>query len=417
MYDNIFNYILYIKQNFVIHKHLFVNSVFIGILYKKGEVFLKLQAGEISNKELVNLWGTKRQKENYIKDKKLDSRVKERIMKKAQKVCKIEDLGGGKYVVHKIYNPKTKVYEAKMESLNQGLCQYLAPLILHKLLYEQDKNYKIMLPFFGWAKRFEIINENYPLVKHNQEEMARYLGISQDIIFDYFSIMDSCIKYYLDKCLAVFESNSVDLIIHTTDVMARRVSVSISDKTHLGIDIYCNYKDEALDDEEIKFVIDCEKRAWRKANLSKPQEKYYGIKSGIYWRELKRLLSKQDILFTYKVHNLFCKDKDRVKKAMQRFNSVNIFNEDKLVQAFHNAFLDYIENKAGLRQKRELNDSKKVFRLAETYVADFKCLSTVTIPKDAESLHDKLETDIKKVMELYNINIIHGGEDTESSKE
>jgi len=76
MYSKVSTYInTYVKRLLYIFK----------IILK--EDITKLIEGEISTKELLELFGTDKQKENYIKNKKLNSGNKSSIIKKASKFC------------------------------------------------------------------------------------------------------------------------------------------------------------------------------------------------------------------------------------------------------------------------------------------------------------------------------------------
>ena len=375
---------------------------------------MKIKTGEINNKHLVELFGTEKQKEIFFKDKKLNSGIKKRLLEKAKRYCEIEDLTQGKYLIHKIYTIKN---ENCLIPLYKGLSKYLTPLILIKLLEEQDENYKITLPFLGWAKNFEMINDNYPLLKYHRKAGSEYLKINENIMFEYFEKMDECIKYYLDKILTILGNKSgLDLIEFDSITMVRKLYLNQALDTN-KIDIKGNWFDEIISDEDRKFVIDCENKAKDKAKIINNQEKFYGTKSHIYKNELKKLLSKRNIIFTYSAYNIFCKNKGEIKNIIEQFTSILSCNTNDLVQTFNETFIDYIENKAVNRQNREqnkFNDDNneniiKRYRLAESYVSNFKALSELTVKRDAKDLKSELNLnnleDILSEYSTYNLYI------------
>ena len=65
---------------------------------------MKLKVGEIDTKKLLDYFGTDKQIFNYKRDKKLNSTAKTRILTKASKFCEIEDVGQGKFIIHKVSN-------------------------------------------------------------------------------------------------------------------------------------------------------------------------------------------------------------------------------------------------------------------------------------------------------------------------
>ena len=373
-----------------------------------------LKTGELDTKELISLFGTPKLQERYIKEKKLGGKDKKSLLIKAKRYCEIEDLTQGKYLIHKVYTIKN---ENCLFPLCKGLSKYLTPLILIKLLEEQDQNYKITLPFLGWAKNLEMINDNYPLLKYHQKAGSEYLKINENIMFEYFEKMDECIKYYLDKILTTLGNKSgLDLIEFDSITMVRKIYLDQALDMN-KINVTGNWFDEIISDEDRKFVIDCENKAKDKAKIINNQEKFYGTKSHIYKNELKTLLNERNIIFTYSAYNIFCKNKEEVKNIIEQFTSMLSCKTNDLVQTFNDTFIDYIENKATNRQNREqnkFNDDNneniiKRYRLTESYVSNFKALSELTVKRDAEDLRYELNLnnleDILSEYSTYNLYI------------
>ena len=63
----------------------------------------KIKIGEINTKEIVNLFGTEKAKNKCKQGGYISGREKELLLNKAQKFCNIEDLGQGKFIIHKVY--------------------------------------------------------------------------------------------------------------------------------------------------------------------------------------------------------------------------------------------------------------------------------------------------------------------------
>jgi len=392
---------------------------------------LDIKLGEINTKEFLEIFGTEKQNQVYIKNKRLNSGIKKRLFVKAQKYCDIEDLTQGKYLIHKVYT--TDINDAIIP-LKKGLSKYLTPLILQKLLVDQDKNYKITLSLLGWARQLEMINDNYPFIKYNQEKSSEHLNMDKKIVYDYFERMDECMKYHLDKCLSKLSNKrELNLIEYDSVKMVRKSNITTERNEKGGFNIVCNDPiNEVISDEDRKFVIDCENEAELKAGITKQQEKFYGLTSIIYNKELKKLLSQRNILFTYNAYNIFCKNKNLVEQALSNFDT-NV-DEQSFIQEFHENFLEYIENKATLRQKQEfkkqeenikcLNQKTKTnknqdekeelkikyikeYRLVKSYVNNFKSLSELTILPDSEDFSENITIDKDDIMNKHNINLIY----------
>ena len=378
---------------------------------------MKLIEGEISTKELLELFGTDKQKENYIKNKKLNSGNKSSIIKKASKFCEIADLGKGKFKIHKVFN--LNMDDELLFPLLRGLSQYITPLILFRLLNEQDENYKMTLSFISWAKKFEIVNSNYSFMRIYQQKSSEYLNMDIETMFDYFEKMDDCIKYYLEKILKILSNESgLDLIEFDSVTKVRKI---IRDQNDEDIDILfeCDSIDEIISDEDRKFVIDCENKAKEESGITDNREKFYGMKSKLYKKILSKLLIKRNILFTYQAYNIFCKNKKEVEKVLSKFDSILDYRDEKFIETFNNIFIEYIKDKANKVSKREkekynklLEDCKKnsqeinyfkKYRLADAYINDFKSLSELTVPKNFKDLTKEIEI---TVADKYHIGAV-----------
>lgn len=379
---------------------------------------MNLKKGEINTKEFVDTFGTEKQKQSYVKNKRLGGRDKELLLNKANKFCHIEDLGQGKYIIHKIYGVKK---EDLILPLKKGLYNYLTPLILSKLVdeYYQNNNFKITLPFLGWAKKFEIVNENYSLIKYHQDVSSLTFEIDKDIMFEYFEKMDDCIRYYMQECLSeLSKASGLNLIEFDSIKMVRKQKLVYEENQQGGLDITTEEWDEVISDEDRKYVYACEEKAAKKAGITENKEKFYGVKSFIYSRELKELLKKKDILFTYSAFNIYCKNIDNIKTTLKKFADVNLNDNKGFVEAFNEKFIEYIDKKAkGIHKKElkkvhELNiDEKyiKEYRKDEGYIITYNKLSDLTIKTDTPSIKDKIgikDNDPKSIMEKFNINIV-----------
>ena len=375
---------------------------------------MNLKKGKITNKELVESFGTNNLIDRYQRDNKITGRDKQLLLNKAKKFCNIEDLGRGQYIIHKIYGVEK---DDLILPLKKGLYNFLTPLILSKLVEEhyQNNNFKITLPFLGWAKKFDIVNDNYSLIKYNQNKSSEQLGIDKETMFEYFEKMDDCIKYYMQECLTTLSKQSgLDLIDFDSIKMVRKQKLISEPNDNGGIDLIPSEWDEVVSDNDRKFVYDCESKAKAFANIVDNKEKFYGTKSLIYNKELKRLLRERNILFMYSAFNIYCKNIDEIKKTFTKFADVTLDNNNNFITTFNEKFLEYIDKKAknihNKEQKKEDNADKKYiksYRLVETYIDNFNLLSDTTIKVGAENLKDKIKTDdTQSIMEKFNINII-----------
>ena len=346
---------------------------------------MNINIGEITLKELVNIFGTEKQKKKINNKKYLGGREKDLLLIKAKKFCDIENLTKSKYLIHKVYDIKE---DDPILPLTKGLNKYLVPLILSRILEEsEDGGLELTLSFLGWAKKFEMINDNYSVIKYNQEKSAKELDISPDVMFEYFEKIDDCIRYYIDKCLYVLkDKNGLELIDVESVTMVSKIETDIE-----GLNVYCDPINEPISSEDRKFVYKCEQEAKDIAHITKNQEKYYGFKSHIYRNELRKLLKTKNILFTYEAYNIYCKDINETKKTLSKFEDINN-NPDEFINLFTEYFIDYIEKKAINRHNKELlkqdnNERIKSYRILKKYISDYRGLSELTISKKAENMY------------------------------
>jgi len=377
----------------------------------------KIKLGNLNTKEFVEMFGTDKLKIRYKKDKSITGRDKELLLKKASKYCDIQDLSQGKYNITKIY---TADKEDLILPLKKGLNKFLTPLILNKLIeLDCDNNFKFTLSLLKWAKQFEIINENYGFIKFNQDKCFTHLNVEPDTMLEYFNKIDSCIKYYFEKNLAILSDKSgLDLIDYESFQKVRKLFTNNDKNAEGGYDIGGKYIDEIISDDDRKFYYECERIAKERAGITRVQEKFYGKKSYIYKRELKVLLSERHILFMYPVYNIYCKDANEVRKTLAKFNDVDTSPEE-FVRVFNEKFVEYIEKKATSRHNKEIELSLDVenikiikpHRLLESYINDYRNLSEITINRDSENVEkkydiktDTVEDNMKKLNSSCTIN-------------
>lgn len=375
----------------------------------------EIKKGNLKTKDLVDMFGTKKQKHNYQRDKKLGGSAKQRILTKARKYCDIEDLGQGNFIIHKVYIENK---DDPIVLLKKGLYASLAPMILVKLAEEHynNNNFKITLPFLGWAKMFDVVNENYSLIKYNQNKSSDELEIDKDIMLEYFEKMDDCIRYYLQECLTILSKPSgLDLIDFDAIRMVRKKRVVTQENENGGVDITPKEWDEVLSDSDRKFVYACEDKAKEFAGIVHNKEKFYGTKSLIYNSELKRLLKERDILFTYSAFNIYCKNIKNIEATLDKLQDKNVNSNAEFVKFFNDKFIEYIDNKAKRLHNNELkkvsgtNAYIKEYRLDESYLNEYNRLSNLTIKIDTPSLKQVIGIDdnsTESIMEKFNINIV-----------
>lgn len=103
-----------------------------------------IKTGKITERELVQLFGSDAQKKSYKENGRFIGNYKNTIFKKINKYCKIEECD--KEDGRRMYNI-TDIYAYPLPSnfnkMNQSLYQYIVPLLLTNLINGHDKHNNI----------------------------------------------------------------------------------------------------------------------------------------------------------------------------------------------------------------------------------------------------------------------------------
>jgi hypothetical protein len=312
--------------------------------------------------------------------------MKQSLLNKASLYCEIKDLGNGQYKITKVFTEPKPAVLSKMQS---GLYQYMSPLILIKLLKEHDENNKATFPLLDWALYIEMINKNYAPMKYNQETASEYLDINIEIINEFFEKMDDSMRYYIENCLEYLRK--ADVLVWYKVPMVRKRNIKRVELDNSDIGLACSYIDGRATDEEIKYIISCSELIRTKLGIKNKSECFYGGRAEIYRTELNKLLRQRDILYFYDSYEVYYTNLDRCNNLLEEFSYKN---ENDLVKKFNSEFINNIVTNAQKRHDKDIAEEiVKQYRLEETYVANFKVLSDLTVDK-------KQKKNIYKLMKI-----------------
>lgn len=337
-----------------------------------------IKNGIISSKELVDLFGTEKQKESYEKNGRFIGDIKKSLISKAQRMCNIQPNGDGTYSILEVYEyPAPKNFN----KLSTGIYQYMAPIILSKLLNESDINNKIILPLFDFANMITMTNKNYKPAKYNQACVGEFLDINQSVVAEFFDKVDYSIRYYIESCLNYLKT--ADVLEWYKVPMVKKRKMEMGESKDGVIPLICERTDERASDEEVKYIIDCREQVKDELKISNRSECFYGSKAKKYKERLQELLKIRDILYFYESYEVFYTNIDRCKALLSKFD------ETDLIANFNRYFIDYIlENARGRQLDTEV---VKKYRLEEGYLSGFNLLSAWTIDsKQTKNIREEL---------------------------
>lgn len=328
-----------------------------------------LEKGVYTERELVEIFGTEKQKESYTKNNRFIGNNKQYILSKAQRVCNINHINNGTYEVVEIYKHPVP---NNFNKLNSGIYQYMSPIILLKLLTESDQNNKITFPLFDLANMITMTNKNYKPAKYNQGLVGEFLDVDQNVVSEFFEKVDYSVRYYIESCLNYLKA--ADVLEWFKAPMVKKRRMEMGSTVDGVIPLVCERTDERATDEEIKFINDCKEQVRLELKITNRSECFYGGKAQLYKKRLQELLKNKDILYSYETYNIFYTNIDRCKSLLSKFE----YDESTLLGEFNKYFIDYILENAKERQMNKEEVIKR-YRLEEGYLSGFNTLSSWTI--------------------------------------
>lgn len=164
---------------------------------------LNIKKGKITEKKLVELYGSDAQKKSYKENGRFISNYKKTLLTKMSRYCNIEDLGGRTYRIKKVYDYPLP---SNFNKMTKSLYQYIVPLLLTNLINGHDENNKIDITVGKWAREINMVNKNYNLVKYNREDTSKETQCSLDTINEFYDKADDMIEWYITNALDYLKS-------------------------------------------------------------------------------------------------------------------------------------------------------------------------------------------------------------------
>lgn len=205
----------------------------------KGEdIMLNLEVGMIlTTRELVERWGTDKQKDSYLKSGKLKSGTKDAILKEVERECKLEVFKKGREVRYRV----AEVFDIKLDKVENrgGSKPYLREELTTQLLYilhKADAN-MVTASFVTVAEMLNIINKDWKVGRNNIPETSKYLNIEEYIMYDFFYKTKDGFQYYIeatlnhlrDKALITWDKDSFKVCKWVTNIKRNKLGEPIID--------------------------------------------------------------------------------------------------------------------------------------------------------------------------------------------
>lgn len=358
----------------------------------------KIKTGRITERELVNLFGSDTQKKSYKKNGKFVSSYKSALFKKVNKYCSIEERD--KVDGRRIYEI-TEVYEHPLPSnfnkMNKSLYKYIVPLILSDLINGHDQNNSIDITVGKWAREINMVNKNYNLLKYNREDSSKEFQISMNEINEFYDKADHMINWYIENALDYLKS--AGLIIWR---QVNRVNIEESDGKSIidqdgNVEVNVSLIQRQATKEDMDYYAQCVSIADNEANIENAGERYYSKKAPYFQEVLKRELYKKKIKYFYSTYEAYYVHLDKCKSLLEHFGE---YNRERLVDSFNKEFSDMIVENAGIRFDK--NKTKYLLNKND-YLLSFENLCEITVDNKTEYLGSRIRE--KPIEDNYNLKV------------
>lgn len=361
-------------------------------------ISLNVKPGHYKESTLVDRICTDAQKRSYQKNNRFSSnKQRDMFLERLSRYCTFEiNESTRKYIVHKMYEyPKT----AAEEKIHKGIYQYLAPLILNKLL-DNGGDRSILFSSYSLAAECFMVNRNYPFMKFNPKAVEADMDIPENRVSEYFNKSANRIDYYIRQCLKYLES--MNCVMYNEPHLIKTFDQEI----HFDSEIETVVHHRKISDlhiatkEEMDTYTEAVEIACERAGVYNKRDKWYGKAARLYKTELDKLLKSRKIRCIYKGFAVWKVNTNRCQQVFDSFMDRPILDYQRGIGCILKAIID------GNAEKRSLQDTQ--------YIEHFRELSELTLLYDApdirpllpsaKSYQDRL---VQEAMNMDNVIIEH----------
>lgn len=359
----------------------------------------KIKIGKLTEKELVELFGSETQKKSYSEHGRFVSNHKKTLLTKMEKYCNIKDLGNRTYKITKVHKYPLPNSLPKMQ---KSIYKYICPLILNYLIdneYSEDR--KIDITVGKWSREISMVNKNYNLVKYNKEDTSKETQYPIDLIYEFIEKTDDMLDHYITTALDYLKS--AGLIIWRE---AYRMNIEVSDTDGVIIDengkvsLPLHIENHQASEEDMKYYSKCISIADKEANINNYTERYYSKKSKRFNEVLKRELYRRKIKCVYKTYEAYYINAEKCEYILHQFEQTN---RKKLIKEFNDDFTKMILENANKRFNKFPN--KYLYCNGEDdYMSCQAGMCEMTIANDTEYFGNRIKK--SDIDDNYSLKII-----------
>lgn len=345
-------------------------------------------AERITEKELVERFGTDAQKQHYFETGKLQDGYKQKLLNRASKYCSIRQLKNGDYSLTK--QKQVPINPEYIKSAT-GLYQYTCPLILDYIM--NNGKDKTILGTVSLAEKSKIISKHYQTLKSSPDKTAESFNLDEIATYDCLRHISDSLNYYIEQTLKYLKQ--MQLIIYTSNYLVIRNSLrqAINAQGKVLIE-YNEDKGAIATDKEMDIYRFAVEQADIVAETKTASERYYSSKAEKWGSEFHRILSQYGIKNIVEVHEIWSMHQDKCQSYRSEFEK----DINKLVLSLSKDFKKKLLDNASNRLKENFDEVKFTYDFLTRV-----CLGNSQLNKRiVDKIHNIKKNDKSVVLEISN---------------
>jgi len=245
-------------------------------------------------------------------------------------------------------------------------------LLLDLLAQNSDSNNSLYLSTAKLLLYLSMINTRYTYYRYNIDKLHTMTKIDKKHLLEWYNLTHSTLKYQLENTLNILSSKA---LIHWT------YSITLVSQR------YQHYK---ADNEEIEFILDCEREILEELDCEDKHEVFKRGKWNVFIDKVNELLFNEwSVLYYYNSYEIvYNRNKDAILDEKERLTYL-LTQYDRLEKQYtlNNIVINKLSdnsikrvNKVADKHELELRKSELI-RVEQNYIIDDKTITNILIKK------------------------------------
>lgn len=329
---------------------------------------IKLRTGIITEKTLINRYGSDSQKSCFQKKGYLVGSYKTSFSNMLSRYCEFEKHGKGKYKIKRVYKYPLPVNFTKM---NKPMYRYIVPLLLDVALEYAEKYERFSNTPMNLAQSIGLIGKKNYFGKNLEVKFAFTTRDKIHTYFEFYNKVTTLVRHYLVTALDYLQEYGC---ITYKESYRMKENIIAEDQRHEH-SVVVSKKIRPMTLEEINKYNSLLNKIDRYLGINNSKERYYSSKSKEFSRLLSEELQKNNIEYIFKACEITPADIDKCKYLISLFGEYDrqIFTT-KLKNEFTTTLL------ANAEKRYDTNPEKYAYTGGkENYLETYRELCKLTI--------------------------------------